>query len=188
MDSLRERFPEMKPMTGAPSLFTWNGCGSMIYGRRDDDPETGTYVKTLTLSLIFVPVFALKAYRVAAAPNGGWYFLGKVPLSGVAKAWNVFVVLAVAVAIGGGVWWSNYNSPEGKAGRRRAEADASAAAGRFAEAAAGYRELLQPNGPRSSDARTRLAALATDPAVPADQLVAVFTTLADAQRLPAPPL
>src|SRR5262245_29593490 len=80
-DYLNERFPEMEPISGPPTLSTINGIGSMVYGQRDFDAETGTYVKTQCFCLLFIPIMALKAFRVADAPGGGWYFLGRVPLS-----------------------------------------------------------------------------------------------------------
>ena len=85
---LHRRFPEMEPVKEAPSLRTVNGCGGMLLGCRDVDAATGTYVATLAFVLIFVPVFFQDAYRVKSAPSGGWYFLGKVPISARARCWN----------------------------------------------------------------------------------------------------
>src|SRR4029450_12844899 len=81
-------FPEMRPVGSPPSLSSVNGIGFNIYGSRDYDAESGTYVKTRFFTVVFVPILALGAYRVADAPGGGWYFLGRVPLSGLAEAWN----------------------------------------------------------------------------------------------------
>ncbi len=88
-DDLSSRFPNLRPIRSAPSLSTVNGIGCTVYGSRDHDPETGTYVKTHWFTFFFIPVFALGAYRVANAPSGGWYFIGREPLSGAAKAWNL---------------------------------------------------------------------------------------------------
>src|SRR5438270_571309 len=85
---LYDRFPEMTPTKSVPPLGTVNGIGFTVYGHRNHDPETGTYVKTYVFCVLYIPVLALRAYRVADAPNGGWYFLGKVPLPSIAKAWN----------------------------------------------------------------------------------------------------
>src|SRR5687767_13840449 len=81
---LRKKFPDMTPGVAAPSMFQFNGCGVALYGSRDADEETGTYVATWCLSLVFIPILALRAYRVARAMNGGWYFVGREPLSGFA--------------------------------------------------------------------------------------------------------
>src|ERR1044071_7000646 len=101
-DALRTRFPEMRPVKRAPALMRVNGIGTGMYGRRDSDFETATYVKTHCLCFVFLPIFALGAYRVADAERG-WYFFGKERLSGFAKACNRAVIagsiiLAVMIA------------------------------------------------------------------------------------------
>ena len=76
---LQSRFHEMRAVRSAPSLFSINGFGTSLCGARDHDPESGTYVKTHTICLLFVPVLALGAYRVAKAESGGgWHLIGKV--------------------------------------------------------------------------------------------------------------
>jgi len=66
----------------------------MMYGSRDFDQETGTYVTSACLTVLFIPIFVIGSYRVADAPaegwfsSGGWHVLGKVPLSPLAKGWN----------------------------------------------------------------------------------------------------
>jgi hypothetical protein len=95
---LRVRFPELEPISRPPPLVRVNGIGVTVIGQRDKDVETGTYVKTLAVTLIWIPVFLLRAYRVADAPNGGWQFLGREPLSDVARVWN-FVALPAIVAL-----------------------------------------------------------------------------------------
>src|SRR5688500_16128436 len=80
--NLSERFPQLRPIESAPSLFTLNGVGFGIYGSRDHDPETNSYIKTHCLCVLFIPLLAFRAYRVMQAPQGqGWYFLGREPLS-----------------------------------------------------------------------------------------------------------
>jgi hypothetical protein len=98
---LRDVFPDMQPITAAPSLHTINGIGLSLYGARDRHAETGTYVATRYLVFLFIPVLALGAYRVAKAPGDqGWYFLGKVPLGTVAKAWNLLLAAILFVSLG----------------------------------------------------------------------------------------
>src|SRR5262249_46444483 len=77
--NLEEKFPNLRLIQSPPSLHTINGIGTTIYGARDHDPETGTYVKTHWFCVLFIPVLALGAYRVADAERG-WYFIGKEPL------------------------------------------------------------------------------------------------------------
>ena len=57
----------MTPIAEAPSLRTINGIGTTAYGSRDRDPETKTYVKTVWLTILFLPIVPLGAYRVAGA-------------------------------------------------------------------------------------------------------------------------
>jgi hypothetical protein len=66
---LSERFPDLRPIRSVPSLFTVNGIGLTIYGARDRDAETDSYVKTHCFCFVFLPVFSLGAYRVIAAPG-----------------------------------------------------------------------------------------------------------------------
>ena len=102
---LRERFPDMQPIHSAPSLSTFNGIGTSVFGRRNVDEETGTHVKTLCVCFLFAPIFALRAYRVADGPGErGWAFLGRHSLSGFARSWNCLVLSAVLVLSAYGAW------------------------------------------------------------------------------------
>ena len=75
---LNTKFPQLRPISSPPGLFRFNGFGVGIYGSRDPDAETGTYVATYCISALWVPILALRAYRVARAGEG-WYFLGREP-------------------------------------------------------------------------------------------------------------
>src|SRR5262249_32810670 len=142
---IRARFPDMQPMRSMPTLQTVNGCGLGIYGRRDIDAETNTYVKTHGIVLLLVPLFNLGSYRVMDAPGGGWYFLGRERLSSLAKAWNAVAALLL-VAGGGGLGWHLYTRTDDyKAGQIIARADKEAADGGLAGAAAGYRDVALGN-------------------------------------------
>src|SRR3990172_12223994 len=95
---LEDKFPQMRPIRSAPTLFRVNGCGLGMYGSRDPDTETGTHVKTWCICFLWVPILALRAYRVADAEQG-WYFIGRERLSGLAKGWNLLLLgLAVGLA------------------------------------------------------------------------------------------
>ena len=59
-DDWQSKFPDMQPVTSAPSMATVNGIGTMAYGRRDYDAETNTYVKTLCFTVVFLPLFAVR--------------------------------------------------------------------------------------------------------------------------------
>lgn len=143
----RDRFPNLRPIGGPPSLFTLNGIGTTIYGSRDNDRETGTYVTTLCLTVLFVPLFCLSAYRVANAPNGGWYFLGKEPLSTFAKIWNMLVVLSIVGVFASIAGAQYFNSPDFVDGRKLARAQRLVAQGDLPAAATEF-ELVVRGGTR----------------------------------------
>ena len=85
----------LRAATRNPVLYTVNGVGAAVYGQSDPDPD-GTYVKSHFVVFAFVPLFPLAQYLVADAGNGGWYFLGKVPMSWPLRVWNRLVVAAAA--------------------------------------------------------------------------------------------
>jgi hypothetical protein len=100
MTRLQRKFPEMTPPVGAPqAILTVNGIGFRAYGSRDFDPETKTYVKTVALSFAYIPLFAVSAFRVLDAEGGGWHFLGRVPLSPLAKAWSVGIGVVLTLLL-----------------------------------------------------------------------------------------
>ncbi len=136
-DYLQSTFPEMTPITSMPTLSSINGIGFTVYGNRDYDPETGSYVKTYVFCLLFLPILALRAYRVADGPTG-WYFLGRVPLSPFARAWNWLVLGAGVIGAGVLLW---VNRPEYQ--RELAAAQNLAASGKLEQAAEKFRILTE---------------------------------------------
>src|SRR5262249_8118101 len=146
-----------------PHLARVNGIGTALVGGRDHDSETETYVKTLAFTVLFVPILALGAYRVADAQQGGWYFLGKVPLSGFARGCNALVLL-LALAVGGWIGWDAYtDTPDYKAAQKLARAERLAAEGQGTQAATLYREVMTGTTPHAEEARERLTQLSAAP-------------------------
>ncbi|WP_375765139.1 hypothetical protein NR798_25835 [Archangium gephyra] len=100
-----------RPIKSAPSLFTINGCGVGLYGKRDQAPD-GTYVATHFICLIFIPVFPLKAYRVRSDDGNSYQFYAQEPLGPVTRWWQRLVLASIV----GMFLWSNVdgylNSPE----------------------------------------------------------------------------
>lgn len=180
----QEKFPNLTPINNSPALFTLNGFGMGVYGRRDYDEETGTYVKTHCLCALFIPIIALRAYRVADAGSGGWYFIGREPLSMFAKLWNLALVVTVATTIAATMWNAHGNSPEYVAGRQLAEADQQAAQGDLVAAAKQYHQIS--NGPTShaATARERLRALLDErlDAAPEQETREVLEIIVEAQQ------
>jgi hypothetical protein len=179
--SLWDRFPDMRPIRRVPPLFRVNGIGLAALGARDRDADTGTYVKTLWLTVLFLPVLPLAAYRVADAEGGGWYFLGRVPLSGLARGGFLLALALVAGGVGLGAWHWYTDTQEYRAARRLAEADRLLAAGQAGKAAAVYAELARGPEQTAAPARERLSGLLDSPPPGADA-VAVFQTAADLDR------
>ena len=121
-DEVNRKFPDMKPIKSVPSMQTINGVGTSLYGARDRDIETGTYVKTHVFVLLFIPILSLGAYRVADAPGGGWYFVGKVPLSPFAAMWNWITTACIVICAGSlvtAIAWENYTSSSGYIAKER---------------------------------------------------------------------
>jgi hypothetical protein len=112
MAELQARFPRMKPVRGAPPLFRLNGCGTAMFGSRNFDAHTGTYLKTYGLTLVFIPVLPFACYRVADAQEGGWYFLGKEPISGFARMARATVILGIIAAVAFAKFSADWKSPE----------------------------------------------------------------------------
>ncbi|MBI3828991.1 MAG: hypothetical protein HY291_05725 [Planctomycetes bacterium] len=150
---LRQKFPEMTPIKGGPALFLLNGCGTSVYGKRDYDAETRTYIKTLCLCFIFIPVLSLGAYRVADAGANRWYFLGKEPLSAFAKLWNMLVLLSVLGIAGIGGWESYTHSPDYMAGKQMDTANEMAADRQYLKAAQEYAAIASRPSSHAAEAR-----------------------------------
>jgi hypothetical protein len=188
---LTDRFPRLQPGKRPGGLGAVNGFGTTLIGRRDADPETGTYVVTHVATALFVPVWALGAYRVATAEGGGWYCLGREPLSGLARACNALLVLAVAAAVGG-IWWTQHTkSPEYAAGQKLRRADEAAAAGHGGEAARLCREVMDSKTSRADAAGARLAEYIADPPGGAGEAAAVYEVAVELHandRCPVPNL
>lgn len=145
-----------EPLDGAPTLYTVNGIGTTLYGRRDERSD-GTYVATLCFCLLFVPVIPISAYRVLAQEQG-WIFLGKVPLSGFAQMARRLVLLTLllgSVAIGVAVY---YDSNGYRSGQALAAAQGLEKGGKSEEAARAYAKLLSDFG--SSNEHSTLASAA----------------------------
>ena len=61
----------------APTMYTFNGIGTTLYGRRNYDPHSQSYIATLYFTFIFLPIIPLASYRVKSEGGGRYHFLGK---------------------------------------------------------------------------------------------------------------
>ncbi len=161
---LSERFPDLRPINSTPSLYTVNGIGLGVVGARDHDQETSSYIKTHCFVFIFIPLLALRAYRVIKAPaDQGWYFLGREPLSLVAKSWNAFLLLSVLGLVGWFGWTTYTESPEYQAKLKLEKAKQAADDGDLTEAAKLLVPVSQGGTSHAVAARGELGKLLADP-------------------------
>jgi len=102
-----KRFPEMRWVETVPPMNMVSGFGFTLLGERGRDPQTNTFVTTVYLCVLFIPVFAFGSYRVAEISGNAaylvvghvsyssWRFYGRVPMSWFLKSWNLLVFAAV---------------------------------------------------------------------------------------------
>ncbi|HEY4122882.1 MAG TPA: hypothetical protein VGM56_33690 [Byssovorax sp.] len=122
-EAARKSLHAARPITSAPPLFRLNGCGFGLYGTRDERAD-GWHIATYFVSIFFLPVFPLAAYRVRNAGGGSWQFAAKERLGPVARAWQGVIVGGAAIALGAVGVQSYLDSPDRKVGAAIAEARA----------------------------------------------------------------
>lgn len=147
-----------RPMNGAPTMFTYNGIGTNLYGKRDPDHESGSHIATLCFCLLFIPVIPIAAYRVIEHGDDSYSFLAKERLSSFAKGALVAVVLAIVGGIGYNAISSSLNAPDRLA--RIALEDVEAAGVTGPDAIASYQDWFQRHAESAPDAELQRAELA----------------------------
>jgi len=105
----RKVLEDLQPISSAPSLYTVNGVGTALYGQRDHDSRTGSYVATLFFVVLFIPLVPLGCYRVIPQGNRSWSFLGKVPFSNQER-WHLRISVGLAAAF---ILWALASSDGG---------------------------------------------------------------------------
>src|SRR5262249_24378604 len=128
------RFPDVRPITSDPQLFHLWGFGLYLYGERDFDPPTESFVRTVCFCLLYIPIFAWRAYRVAPTDDG-WKILGRVPVSPASRVLSALASLTVLGGSGYLAFMAYWNSPEVVASRNLAAADRLEAEGHAEQAA-----------------------------------------------------
>ncbi|MEZ4409594.1 MAG: hypothetical protein R3A52_24450 [Polyangiales bacterium] len=98
-----------RPVKSAPSLFTMNGVGTMLYGSRDARDD-GSYIATRFFTLLFVPLIPIDAWRVRDAGHQRYYFLAREPLSRLTRNYRRLVAgaaLALGLAAPAQSWYAS---------------------------------------------------------------------------------
>jgi tetratricopeptide (TPR) repeat protein len=159
---LETRFPQMRPVTGLPSLWSINGVGLRLCGHRDEDAETGTYVRTQCFCVLWIPLLALRAFRMANIEHG-LLLVGREPLTVFAKTWNLFLVSMCLGATSLVLWNKHIGSPEYIAQSKLEAAERLVAQGNLARAAEQYRRVLVDHPDHAPQATAELKALLQGP-------------------------
>jgi hypothetical protein len=173
-EELTAKFPELQPVSRVPLLGNIFGCGLILYGGRDQDPDFGTVIKTRYLCAFYIPLLALGAYRMGLTDRG-WMILGREPISTQAVWLNIMVLLA---GLGGGAVYGVHtliNSNWYVARRQMEQADGLVASGQVAEAVDLYEGVATGPTDYAPDAIARLAELVERPnprILPADTAAA----------------
>ena len=100
----------VRPIGRAPAMATFNGIGTMLYGRRDFDPADGAHFATLWFTLLFIPLIPLRQYLVRDVGGGSYEFLGMVPMSRGPRQMRQIVVALLVAAVAGLIvktWYSS---------------------------------------------------------------------------------
>jgi hypothetical protein len=101
IETLQERCRRARALRGVdttkddPIVSTVHAFGPRFFGERDFDQPTGSYVANQWLTLLFVPIFPLGAYRVTDAGGESYSVLGRVPLPASLKKARWAIVLSV---------------------------------------------------------------------------------------------
>jgi tetratricopeptide (TPR) repeat protein len=159
---LKSSYPQADRISSPPSLARINGIGTTVIGKRDGNQQLGTYVKTQVFTLLFVPLFAIRAYVVSDAQRG-WYFLGRVPLSRFATLWNRGLAIGASALIVAGSISGYLQSPAYQMKRSLAQAEQLESKGAVVDAAKAYADILHTYKNAAGEARTHLEALLAGP-------------------------
>lgn len=172
------RFPEMWPVSQVPILFRILGTGTAMCGHRGHDAVTDTFVANHCLTILFIPIWAFAAFRVQRSPQGGYYFVGRVPLGVSSWAGNFAAFVAAAALVAGGTWWVYVGSPEMQASADLDRARALIEEEKLAEAAQLFQRIITSRASNAAAAREALAELTGRKDAPASEMAGVFRVAA----------
>jgi hypothetical protein len=152
------KFADLRGMKAPPRLYHFFGFGLYLYGDRDLDLETQSFVRTLCLCVLYIPVLAIRSYRVAPSDDG-WSYLGVTEVSRSARLLSL--ASTVALLGGGGFIGAHayFNAPSRVATRKLAEVDRFLALGQVREAAAILADVALGPTEHATPSAKRLAKL-----------------------------
>jgi tetratricopeptide (TPR) repeat protein len=156
------KFADPRPTLAEPPLYHLFGFGLYLYGDRDFDVETQSFVRTLCLCVLYIPLIPIRAYRAAPALDG-WSYLERVPVSGGARAWSLAAWLALLGAGGALGAHAVWNAPERVAARHMEQAEQLAEGGRVGDAAGLLAGVARGSTDQAQPAARRLAELLDHP-------------------------
>ncbi|MCP4504113.1 MAG: tetratricopeptide repeat protein [Deltaproteobacteria bacterium] len=131
-----------RPLEKAPTMYTLNGIGTHLYGKRDRRDD-GTYIATLWFCILFVPIFPIRAYRVRDEGGGQFSFFAVEPLSGFARGMRAAALAATLIFTGVGAVSSYLSSDSVTLTKDIKAAEALEKEGKLAEAEAKYCQMLR---------------------------------------------
>jgi hypothetical protein len=88
-------FGNLKPINNAPSLGRVFSVGFRLYGHKDFDIETQSYLTTYYFVVLGIPIFPIRRYRVIRESNR-YRFLGSATLR-VLDKWHLGISLSVII-------------------------------------------------------------------------------------------
>jgi hypothetical protein len=92
-------FADLKPISGVPWLFTFNGFGFTLYGRSDFDTETQSFIAVYYFTALFIPIFPIARYRVINEKGNLYRFIGKLPLRSIDRMHQGLAMIGIIVAL-----------------------------------------------------------------------------------------
>jgi hypothetical protein len=152
------KFADLRRIKSRPRLYHFFGFGLYLYGDRDLDLDTQSFVRTLCFCVLYIPVLALRSYRVAPTDDG-WTYLGVTPVSRSARLLSL--ASAVAILGGGGFIGAHayLNAPNVVATRKLAEVDQFLANGQVRNAAVALADVAMGPTEHATPSAKRLAKL-----------------------------
>jgi hypothetical protein len=173
-----------KSINSVPTMYTFNGIGTTLYGKRAFDKSTQTYIATLFFVVLFFPVFPIAAYRVRNVGGNQYQFFGKVPLT----KWAFIPVLLIALfaifmTISGSLDSSSSSSEQPVSARPTAQSNSSGGSQYSAPASTGKTQLsdwLDREKARLETEESQIEALKADIERDRTYLQSVYSALGDA--------